>query len=159
LRASEAVRRLLQPLLRGRGLRAAVTRAVCRRAAHGIGRFAKLPRRFAQVAPLLVACELLETARRLLRLVRQPPLPAAAAAAPRRAPPRRAPQPFGFGLLPPRQLLQLFRELVDLAIRALLIGALLHFVLVRQLVELELEQVGEIFGHLVASRSAAAAVA
>ena len=56
--------------------------------------------------------------------------------------------PLGFLLLPPRQLLQLLGELVDLLVAALLLGALLHLVLVRELVELELEQVGEILGHL-----------
>ena len=67
--------------------------------------------------------------------------------------------PLGLLLLPPRQLLQLLGELVDLLIAGLLLGLLLHLVLVRQLVELELEQVGEVFGHLALPAAAATAAA
>ena len=42
---------------------------------------------------------------------------------------------------------------------ALLLGALLHLVLVRQLVELELEQVGQVLGHLALLAAAATAAA
>ena len=42
-------------------------------------------------------------------------------------------------VLPARQFLQLVEEVVDLLVAALLFGALLHFVLVRELIELELE--------------------
>ena len=45
--------------------------------------------------------------------------------------------------------------LVDLPIGALLLGALLHLVLVGQLVQLELEQVGEIVRHVVLLPAAA----
>ena len=41
---------------------------------------------------------------------------------------------------------------------ALLFGAVLHLVLVRELVELELEQIGEILGHLILAAATAAAV-
>ena len=66
--------------------------------------------------------------------------------------------PLGFLLLPPRQLLQLLRS-SSTCWSLLLLGALLHLVLVGQLVELELEQVGEILGHLALAAAAAAAAA
>ena len=72
---------------------------------------------------------------------------------------RHPPLPLGFLLLPPRQLLQLLEQLVDLLVAALLLGALLHLVLVRELVDLELEQIGEIFRHLVLPAAAATAAA
>ena len=65
--------------------------------------------------------------------------------------------PLGFLLLPPRQFLQLVGELVDRPVAGLLLGLLPHLVLVRQLVELELEQVGQVFGHLALSAAAAPA--
>src|SRR5262249_27966705 len=101
--------------------------------------------------------ELLEPAGRLLGLVGERALLAAAAAL--AAGRRCAPLPLRLGLLAPRQLLQLFGELVDLAVPGLIAGALLHLVLVGQLVELELEQIGEIFRHLIAVAAFAAAVA
>ena len=52
-------------------------------------------------------------------------------------------------LLAPGQLLQLLRDFVDLLVSGLLLGALLHLVLVRQLVEFEFEEVGQVFGHLL----------
>ena len=102
-----------------------------------------------QVLPLLLARQLLEPPRRLLDFLRELPLRVAAAAAACWPGRRQPPLPLGFLLLPPRQLLQLLDQLVDLLVAALLLGALLHLVLVRQLVQLELEEVGEILGHLV----------
>ena len=97
-----------------------------------------------QVLPLLLARELLEPARRFFDLLRELTL----ASPPPPPPPlglrRQAALPLGFLLLPPRELLQLLEQLVDLLVAALLLGALLHLVLVRELVELELEEIGEI---------------
>ena len=60
-------------------------------------------------------------------------------------------------LLAARQLLQLLDQLIDLLVAALLLGALLHLMLVRELVELELEEIGEVLGHRVLAAAAAAA--
>jgi len=65
----------------------------------------------------------------------------------------------GFLLLTTGQFLQLLDQLVDLAIAALLLGALLHLVLIRQLVHLELEQVGEVVGERALLAAAATAAA
>ena len=99
-----------------------------------------------------------EPPRRLLEFLRDLTLQIAAAAA-RLALTRRREStlPLGFLLLPARQLLQFFGELVDLLVAALLLGALLQLVLVGELVHLELEQVGEIFGHLILAAATAAA--
>src|ERR1019366_3968878 len=70
-----------------------------------------------------------------------------------------APLPLHLLLLPPRQLLQLLDHLIDLLIALLLAGALLHLVLVRQLVELELEEIREVFGHRALTTAAAAPAA
>ena len=70
---------------------------------------------------------------------------------------RHAPLPLHLLLLPPRELLQLLDQLIDLLVLPLLLGALLHLVLVRQLVELQLEQIGEVLGHLALSAAAAPA--
>src|SRR4029077_5973225 len=96
--------------------------------------------------------------RRLLDFLRNLTLlvaAAATAAAGRLHPPL----PLELLLLTARELLQLFLQLVDLLIAALLLGALLHLVLIRELVELELEQVGQVFGHLVLGAASAAASA
>ena len=104
-----------------------------------------------EVLPLLLARELLSrraassTSCASCRCASPPPPP----------PPALRRQPaltLGFLLLPPRELLQLLGQLVDLLVAALLLGALLHLVLVRQLVELELEEVGEVLRHLAAAR-------
>ena len=76
------------------------------------------------------------------------PAPAGSAAAARRRPAaarsRGGALPLGFLLLPARQLAQLLRQRVDLLVGLLLVGALRGLVLVGHLVELELEQVGEV---------------
>ena len=70
-----------------------------------------------------------EPARRVLGLLRELPLAAPPAAARLllllRARLREPPLPLGFLLLPPRQLLQFFRKLIDLFIAGLLLGLLL----------------------------------
>ncbi len=68
---------------------------------------------------------------------------------------QRAPLTLDLLLLPPRELLQLLDHLIDLLIALLHLGALLHLVLVRELVELELEKVREVLGHLAAATTAA----
>ena len=158
---------LLQPLLRlldlverRRRLCARVARSVRRRLLHRVGRVLQLARCVGEVLPLLLAGELLEPSRRFLHFLRELSLRVAATAAARLlAGGRQALLPLGFLLLTPRQLLQLLGELVDLLVGALLLGALLHLVLVGELVEFELEQVGEVLGHLVLSAAATAATA
>ena len=93
--------------------------------------------------------ELLEPARRFLGLIGQLALLLAGSAARRLLAERgAAPLPLGFLLLPARELLQLLDQLVDLLIGLLLRCLLARLVLVRHLVELQLEQVGEILRHL-----------
>src|SRR5262249_54950383 len=140
---------------------AAVFRAVRRRLTHSLRGVAHLLRRLREFGPLLFARQLLETTRRLLELVGEftLALPATAAFRLLLLVRGRAALPFEFLLLAPRQVLQLLGELVDLPIVALLIGALLQLVLVRQLVELELEQIGEVLGELAVAATAATASA
>src|SRR5205807_4031023 len=72
---------------------------------------------------------------------------------------RHAALPLELLLLPARELLQLLDELIDLLIALLLLGALLHLVLVRELVELELEQIREVLGQRAVLAAAASAAA
>ena len=58
---------------------------------------------------------------------------------------RLLPLPLGFLLLAPRELAQLLHQRVDLLIGLLLLRALRGLVLVRQLVEILLEELREIF--------------
>ena len=123
LRLLQLALRLLQPLERGGRLRGAHLTAVGRRLPHLVGRLAHLPRGLHQLRPVLLARQLLEPARRFLDLIGELPLAVAAARA-ALLPGRALPLALGFLLLPPRQLLQLLGELVDLLIRLLLLGAL-----------------------------------
>ncbi len=146
LRLPELVERRLR-------LRAAVLRSVRRGLPHRVRRFLQLARGILQVLPLLLARQLLEPARRLFELLRELTLRVAAAAARLAlACGRETALTLGFLLLPPRELLQLLGELVDLLVAALLLGALLHLVLVGELVHLQLEEIGEILRHLLARR-------
>ena len=158
--ALELLLRLAQLVERRRRLRAAVLRSVGRRLPHRVAASRICCAASASSWPLLLARQLLELPRGLFELVGELALarrrrrrrcccwPAAAAAL-----------PLGFLLLPPRELLQLLGELVDLLVAALLLGALLHLVLVRELVELELEQVREILRQLALAAAAATAAA
>src|SRR5204862_7275265 len=92
---------------------------------------------------------------RCLGLVREGALRVAAALALSRR--RLAARALGFLLLPPRQLLQLLGELVDLLVGLLLRGALRGLVLVGHLVDFELEQVRELVGHRLLAAAAPAA--
>ena len=158
LRLLQLALRVLQPLQRGGRLRRAHLAAVGRRLPHLVGRLAHPSRGIHQIGAVLFARQLLEPPRRFLDLIGQLPLAA------RRRPPRLLPgcalaQALGLLLLPAGQLLQLLRELVDLLIRLLLLGALRGLVLVGHLVHLELEQVGQILGHLALPTAAATAAA
>ncbi len=59
-------------------------------------------------------------------------------------------------LLPARELLELLQQLVDLVVGLLLLAPLNRLVLVLELVELELEEVGEVLGGLLLTAAAAA---
>ena len=94
---------------------------------HGLRGIAHLLRGGRQLWTLLLARQLLEPARCLFELVRELALTLSTAAARLLLLSRRgAALPFEFLLLPAGELLQLLRQLVDLAIVALLLGALLH---------------------------------
>ena len=156
--ALEFLLRLAQLVERRRGLRAAVTRSVRRRLPHGLRRVAHLLGRVRQILTLLLARQLLQPPRGLLEFVGELTLAAAAtAAAVLLARGRHPALTLGFLLLAPREVLQLLGEFVHFLVARLLLGALLHLVLVRELVELELEQVREIFGELALAAAATAA--
>ena len=156
LRLLELALGLLQLLhrLRGRGGRVRV--AVCRRLPHRIGGLLQLARGLLQLRAVLFARELLELPRGFFRLLGERALRVAAALtlALRGAPAL----PLGLLLLPARQLLQLLGELVDLLVGLLLRRALRRLVLVGHLVDFELEEIGELLGHLLAAATAAAAL-
>ena len=63
--------------------------------------------------------------------------------------------PFGLLLLAARELLQPLDQLVDFVVGTLLLPTADGLVLVLELVELEFEQVGQIFGRLLATTTAA----
>ena len=139
--AFELLLRLAQPVERLVRLRAAVLRSVGGRAPHRVGRVLQLLHRVVQLLPLLlVTRELLELPRGLFRFIRERPLRRAGSARAVLARLRHPALPLHFLLLPARQLLQFLDELIDLLIAALLFGALLHLVLVRELVQFELER-------------------
>ena len=139
-------------------LGAAVPRSVRRRATHGVRGLLHAPHRIAKLLALLVARQLLQLARSLFELVGDRPL--VGARVPRRilARLREAALALDFLLLPARELLQFLHELVDLVIAGLLHRPLLHLVLIGKLVQLELEQIGEVLGHLALTAAPAAAV-
>ncbi len=104
-----------------------------------------MPGVLGELLPLLFAGQLLEPARRLLDLLGEPALRRAAATG------RRAERPpallLRFLLLPARQLLQLLEQLVDLLVAAHLLRAIRRLVLIRELVEVHLEHLGQLAGH------------
>ena len=116
----------------------------------------KLSRQILHVLARHVARELLQTPRRFFRFVGELPLTGAAARRVLSAR-RHPPLPLGLLLLAPRELLQLVGELVHLLLALLLAGPLLHLVLIGELVELELEQIREVVGLLLAAAAATAA--
>src|SRR5262249_58132665 len=100
-----------------------------------------------QVLTRLLPRKLLEAPCGLFGLVSERPLLTSASAALILARRCETALPLRLGLLSLGQLLELFRNLIDLFIRALLIGPLLHLVLVRQLIELEGDEIREVGGH------------
>src|SRR4029077_17116874 len=157
--ALQPLLRLAQPLERLVRLRAAIPRAIRRRAPHRISSVLQPLHRVAQfLLPLLIARELLQLTRRLLDFVRELTLQIAGIA--RSLSLLRQPAlTLHLLLLPPRQFLQLLDQLIDLLIVPLLLRARLHLVLVRELVQLQLEQIGEVLGHLVLTATSATAPA
>ena len=133
--------------LRGRGVRIAVGR----RLAHRVGGLLQPARgsaassgRFSSRASFSSWRAASSAWSASARCASPPPWPWPAAARARAA--------LGLLLLAPRELLQLLGELVDLLIGLLLRRALRRLVLVGHLVDFELEQVGELVGHLVCRR-------
>ncbi len=142
-----------------RRLREALVVGVRGGLAHGVGRLLQPPRRLHHLGRLLLAGEPLEPPRRLLRLVGEHAL-RRAAAGPRGLAATRPPAlPLRLLLLPAGELAQPLHQGVDLVVRGLLLPALHRLVLVLQLVELELEQVGEVLGRGLAAPAPAAASA
>ena len=75
------------------------------------------------------------------------------------AAPRPPALPLRFLLLPARQLPEPLHQRIDLVVGGLLLSALHRLVLVLQLVELELEQIGQILGRVLPAAAATAATA
>ena len=114
------------------------------RAPHGVGGLPRGLSGLREIGTIAFARQAFELSRRFFRLLGECALARAAALA---ALPgeRLLPLALGFLLLPAGQLAQLFHQRVDLLIGLLLLGALRGFVLVRELVEILLEELGEIF--------------
>ena len=148
---------LPQPLEGRSGLTGGVGIAAGRRSAHGVGRLLHLPRRFLQIRTVLFSRQPLQSPRRFLGLLRERALLRGAAGAVAAALLERTqPLPRRFLLLPPRQLLQLLEQLVDLAVAALLLRLIGRLVAAGHLLELLLEDLGEL---LLLRAPAAAATA
>ena len=142
-----------------RRLREALVVGVRGGLAHGVGRLLQPSRRLHHLGRLLLAGEPLEPPRRLLRLLGEHPLRRAAAGPRGLAAPRPPALPLRLLLLPTGELAQPLHQGVDLVVARLLLPALHRLVLVLQLVELELEQVGEVLGRGLAAPAPAAATA
>ncbi len=164
----ELLSRLLQPLRRLVGQRTAIL-PIGRRLPHVVRRFLQPTGRVLQVLarlslPLGFAGQLLELPRRALGFIRQLTLARSAALATLLQAPGLPLLLLGLLQLPARQLTQLLGKLVHLllllsALLAALLGALLRLVLIRVAVLLELEQIGQLFGHRSATATAPAATA
>ena len=141
--SAAAALRFLETLERGRRLCCRRRIAVGRRPPHRIGGIAQLLRRLREVGSVLLTRQLLQPPRRLFDLFRQRTLVAVRAAA-LLAGQRTLPLPLGFLLLAPGQLAELLHQLVHLLIGVLLLGALCRLALVGDLVQLHLEQIGEL---------------
>ena len=139
----EPALRLAQLSERGAGLAGAARIAGGRRAPHGVGGLPHLLRRLREIGTVALARQALELPRGFFGLLRQRALARAAALA-ALAGERLLPLPLGFLLLPARELAQLLHQRIDLLIGLLLLRALRGLVLVGQLVEILLEELGEI---------------
>ena len=150
----EPALRLPQLAERGAGLPCATRMpdAAARRMASAACRRLARPARGRDVA---LARQALEMSCRFFRLFRELALTRAAALAALTGE-RLLPLALGFLLLPAGQLAQLSISASNLPIRLLLLGALGGFVLVRELVEILLEELGEIFLHRSGATAAAA---
>ncbi len=132
------------------------------RAPHGVGGLPRGLSGLREIGTITLARQPLELSRRLFGLFGERALARAAALA---ALPgeRLLPLALRFLLLPAGQLAQLFHQCVDLLIRLLLLRALRGFVLVCELVEILLEELGEIFlnrsGATAAATTASALLA
>ena len=154
---------LLEPPLRFAQLaerRAGLSRAARiagrRRAPHRVGGLPHLLRRLREIRTIALARQPLELPRRFFGLLGERAL-ALAAALSALARERLLPLPLGFLLLPSRELAQLFHQRIDLLIGLLLLRALRRLVLVRELVEILLEEVREILLHRSGAAAATAA--
>ena len=125
-----------------------------RRAPHCIGGLLHLPRGLHQVGTVLFARQPLEPSRGLLGLLGQRPLLCRSAGRGASLFERAQPLPLRLLLLPPRKLLQLLEQFVELTIAGLLLRLIGGLVAARHLFELLLEDVGEL---LLLRASAAAA--
>ena len=140
----EPALRLAQLAERGAGLSGAARISGRCRAPHGVGGLPHLLRGLREIGAIALARQPLELPRGFFGLLGQRALARAAALA-ALAGQRLLPLPLGFLLLPARELAQFFHQRVDLLIGLLLLRALRRLVLVRQLVEVLLEELGEIF--------------
>ena len=125
---------------------------------HRVGGLPHLLRRLRKIGTIAFARQALELTSGFFRLFRERALAGAAALA---ALPGECllALPLGFLLLPSRKLAQLLHQRIDLLIGLLLLRALRRLVLIRQLVEVLLEQIGEILRHRSRSSAATAASA
>ena len=147
---------LAQPLERRLRLGRRIGIAARGRTPHRIGRFAGLTRSFLQLRPLLFAREPLQPPRRFFGLFGQRALLRTATAAAALTLQRPPPLTLGFLLLASRQLLQLLEQLVDLAVVLLFRRLVGRLVAIGHLVELLLEDLGQLLLHRAAATTAAA---
>ena len=149
----------LQRIGSGCGLCAGVAAIGRRSLLHGRGGVLQLAHGIAERLPRLLARELLQPSGRLVHFARQLPLRlrTSASATPTGPGLRAALLAFRLGLLPSGEFLQLLGQRIHCLVRRLLSGVLLQFVLISELVHLQFEQAGQVFGRLRASTSAPAA--
>ena len=108
---------------------------------------------------LLLTREAFEPASRLFSFFRQSPLGGTPARPRGLSSARPTTLALGFLFLPARQFLEALHHLVDLVVRTFLLPSLHRLVLVLQFVELEFEQVSQIFGRVLAATAATTATA
>ena len=150
---------LLETLQRRPCLRRGCPAGLRGRLAHRLRGLLQVTGRLLELSVVHLTGQALELARRLFRLFGQVALRLAASGGATLVllgPPS---LPLGLLLLPASQLLKLLEELVYLVVRLLLLAALHGLVLVLELVELELEEVGQIVRGLLSATTAAAAPA
>ena len=129
------------------------------RLAHRVSRFLETPRRLHHLGRVLLPRQPLEPSGRLFGLLGQSALGRAATGLRRLPAAGPATLPFRLLLLSTRQLLETLHQLVNLVVGGLLLSALHRLVLVLQLVELELEQVRQVLGGVLAATTTTTAAA